>query len=82
MRFLKIIGLISIISCLSISNLNAQTTKSINTQKKTVTEIKSVPAVKKTALKTISNQASNAQKMQIKKTVRRSSLTKRPIRKR
>ena len=82
MRFIKIIGFIFLISFLSLQNLSAQSVKKTTTIKKPPTEVKTVPSLNKTAIKSVTKQASAIQKQQIKKAVRRTSLTKRPIRKR
>ena len=66
-----------------IKDLIAQSQKKVEVQK-TVTEVKSVPsAIKKnTVLKSAQRQAITAHKQQIKKAIRRTNMTKRPIRRR
>ena len=84
MRFTKIIGFLLLLSFLGLQNLNAQTQKKTTTQKKPPATVKTVPAStkSKTALKTITKKATTARKQQIKKAVRRSNITRRPIRRR
>ncbi len=90
MRFTKIIGFLIILSFLGLQSLNAQIqskTKVVQKPlvlKKKITKVKSVPIAtkSKTILKSASKQKMNARKQQIKKAVRKSRITRRPIRRR
>ncbi len=85
MRFTKIIGFLLFFSLFGLQNLNAQTqNKTISTEKKPPPTVKTVPTVtkNKTVLKTATKQAVTARKQQIKKAVRKTNITRRPIRRR
>jgi hypothetical protein len=84
MRFSKIIGLFLLFSLFSFQSLYAQTPKKRTTKNKAKTSVKSVPAStkNKTALKKITTKAASARKQQIKKAVRRSKISRPPIRRR
>jgi hypothetical protein len=83
MRLTKIIGLLLIGLFIETQSLQAQKPKKVNL-KKTDKSIKVVPSTSKNkiALKKASKMSTLVRKQQIKKAVRRSSISRRPIRRR
>lgn len=84
MQLYKYIGIILIFSFLGLQSLSAQTQNKTTSDKKQINTVKSVPTASKnkTALKTATKQVNAARKQQIKKAVRKSNMSKRPIRRR
>ncbi|MCD6180240.1 MAG: hypothetical protein J7K39_10100 [Bacteroidales bacterium] len=84
MQFTKIIGFVLFLSLFGFKNLNAQTQKKTTAPKKPQTTVKTVPSLtkNKTTLKLATKKATMARKQQIKKAIRRSKISRRPIRRR